>query len=78
MRLARKKNPSIKILISLGWGNGENGNDAGKAARTPVEFADSVRTLVQAYHLDGIDIDFESTDVEPAAMLPWHKKSDAA
>ncbi len=70
VRLARKKNPSIKILISLGWGNGENGkNDAGKAARTPVEFADSVRTLVQAYHLDGIDIDFESTDVEPAAML---------
>jgi glycosyl hydrolase family 18 (putative chitinase)/HYDIN/CFA65/VesB family protein len=67
VRMARKTNPSIKILISLGWG--QNDDDTEKAARTPVEFADSVRTLVQAYHLDGIDIDFESTNVEPAAML---------
>ena len=66
VRMARKKNPSIKILISLGWGDNK---DTEKAARTPVEFADSVRALVQAYHLDGIDIDFESTRVEPAAML---------
>jgi GH18 family chitinase len=65
VQTARKKNPSINILISLGWG----ANDAGKAALTPAAFADSVRTLVQAYELNGFDIDFESTDVEPAAML---------
>jgi Glycosyl hydrolases family 18 len=69
VRMARKKNPSIKILISLGWSQTRENDDTETAARTPVEFADSVRTLVQAYHLDGIDIDFESTDVEPAAML---------
>jgi Glycosyl hydrolases family 18 len=62
---ARKKNPSINILVSLGWG----ANDAGKAALTSVAFADSVRALVQAYDLNGFDIDFESTEVEPAAML---------
>jgi len=62
---ARKKNPSINILISLGWG----ANDAGKAALTPVAFADSVRALIQAYDLNGFDIDFESTEVEPGAML---------
>jgi chitinase len=64
---ARKKNPSINILVSLGWG--DEYNDAGKAALTPVAFADSVRTLVQAYDLNGFDIDFESTEVEPGAML---------
>jgi GH18 family chitinase len=62
---ARKKNPSINILISLGWG----ANDAGKAALTPVAFADSVRALVQAYDLNGFDVDFESTTVKPAALL---------
>jgi len=62
---ARKKNPSINILISLGWGT----NDAGNAARTPVAFADSARGLVQAYNLNGFDIDFESTRVKPEAML---------
>lgn len=62
---ARKKNPSINILISLGYGD----EDLEKAASTPVAFADSVRALVQAYDLNGFDIDFESTKVKPAAML---------
>ncbi len=67
---ARKKHPSINILISLGWGpDPKIDNDAGKAALTPVAFADSVRAIVQAYDLDGFDIDFESTQVDPAAML---------
>jgi hypothetical protein len=67
---ARKKNPSINILISLGWGSDPKiDNDAGKAALTPVAFADSVRAIVQAYDLNGFDIDFESTVVEPGPML---------
>jgi len=66
---ARKKNPSINILISLGWGSNKGYNDAGKAAMTPVAFADSVLTLVKAYDLNGFDVDFESTRVEPAALL---------
>lgn len=65
VKAAKTKNPSIKILLSLGWGT----NDAGNAATTPLQFADSIRALVQKYNLDGFDFDFESTDVEPAAML---------
>jgi hypothetical protein len=65
VQTARKKNPSLNILISLGWGT----NDAGNAAKTPIPFADSVRAIVQTYGLNGIDIDFESTDVQPQDML---------
>lgn len=65
VKTARAKNPSIKIVISLGWGT----NDAGNAASTPGPFADSVRAIVQTYGLDGFDIDYESTDVEASDML---------
>lgn len=66
---ARKKNPSINILISLGYGGEDWEKDLEKAAKTPVAFADSVRALVQAYDLNGFDIDFESTTVEEQDML---------
>jgi hypothetical protein len=62
---ARAKNPLLKILVSLGWGN----NDAGLAAKTPLPFAESVAPIVQTCKLDGLDIDYESTDVQPAQML---------
>ncbi len=62
---ARAKNPDLKILISLGWGT----NDAGDAAKTPAAFAASVAQLAQTYDLDGFDIDFESTEIEPQALL---------
>jgi hypothetical protein len=67
---ARKKNPSINILITLGSGD----EDLKKAAATPVAFADSVRALVQAYDLNGFDIDFESTTVEEQDMLTLAKE----
>ena len=65
VKTAREKNPSIKIVMSLGWGT----NDTGNAASTPGPFADSVGALAKDYDLDGFDFDFESTDVEPADML---------
>lgn len=55
---ARAKNPSIKILVSLGWGN----RDAGLAAKTPADFADSVAELARDLNLDGFDIDYEDFD----------------
>jgi len=55
---ARAKNPGIKILISLGWGN----NDTVMASETPQPFAEGIRDIVQAYGLDGFDIDYESID----------------
>lgn len=65
VQTARNKNPSLNILISLGWGT----NDAGNAASTPGPFSDSIRAIAQTYGLNGIDIDFESTTVTPQAML---------
>ena len=62
---ARAKNPSIKILVSLGWGN----NDVRVAAMTPGPFAKSVAAIVQEFGLDGFDIDYESADVSVDAML---------
>jgi GH18 family chitinase len=62
---ARAKNPQLPILISLGWGT----NDAGNAASTPHAFAASVAAIVEDFDLDGFDIDFESTSVEPSALL---------
>lgn len=70
VEISRKKNPSLNILVSLGWG----ANDAGKAAHTPVQFADSLRTLIQAHNLDGLDIDFESVTVEGDRMLKLAKE----
>jgi hypothetical protein len=55
---ARAKNPSIKILISLGWGN----NDTVMASETPQAFAEGIQNIVQTYGLDGFDIDYESID----------------
>lgn len=54
VRTARAKNPSIRILISLGWYN-----EVVKASKDPVFFANGLRDLVQAYGLDGFDIDWE-------------------
>jgi GH18 family chitinase len=76
VKTARARKPSIKILISLGWG--ESSNDAGRAAATPVQFADSVVALVQTYDLDGFDIDFESTDVEAKDMLTLAQRLKAS
>jgi Glycosyl hydrolases family 18 len=65
VKTARQKNPSLPIIISLGWGT----NDAGNAAKTPGPFADSMRAIVQTFGLNGIDIDFESTSVKESDML---------
>jgi hypothetical protein len=65
VKTARARNPKIRILVSLGWG----GNDAGMAAKTPVQFAQSVASLAQKYNLDGFDIDYESTQVDAGTLL---------
>src|SRR5258708_37994850 len=65
VKRARAMNSEIKILISLGWGK----NDAGDAATTPTPFAESVASIVKTCDLDGFDIDYEDTDVEPKDMF---------
>src|SRR5882757_1001573 len=62
---ARALNPTIKILLSLGYDPGDLGN----AAATPSQFADSVARLVQDNVLDGFDIDYETPDGVTAEQL---------
>lgn len=60
VKVAREVNPSIKILISLGWGHNDwtyISNDYTSGANN---FAGSVVSLIRMYGLDGFDIDDES------------------
>ncbi len=59
METARKKNPHVKVLISLGWGHDDwtyISNDYVHKARL---FVPSVIRLVRSNNLDGFDIDDE-------------------
>lgn len=62
---ARRMNPDIKIVLSLGWGK----DDIANATKTPIPFVNSVGQLVEKHRLDGFDLDYESVDVQPNALL---------
>lgn len=55
VRLAREKNPEIKLLISEGAGK----EDYWKSAQDPEVFAESVVTMMRNHDLDGFDMDYE-------------------
>ena len=57
---ARAVNPSMRFVISLGWGRGDFPN----GARNPVEFAASVGRIVEENGLDGFDVDFEFDSID--------------
>ena len=53
-------NPSLKILISIGgWTWSKHFSDAVLTDTSRKKFAESAVAIVAAYHLDGIDIDWE-------------------
>ncbi|ENM5740507.1 hypothetical protein CW613_002518 [Vibrio mimicus] len=55
VRLAREKNPDIKLLIS----EGASKQDYWKSAQNPEVFAESVVTMMRDHDLDGFDMDYE-------------------
>lgn len=56
----KKKNPSLKILISIGgWSWSKNFSDAVLTDTSTHNFALSAVSIVSRYNLDGIDIDWE-------------------
>ncbi|TXY26061.1 glycoside hydrolase family 18 protein [Vibrio mimicus] len=55
VRLAREKNPDIKLLISEGAGK----EDYWKSAQNPEIFAESVVSMMRDHDLDGFDMDYE-------------------
>jgi chitinase len=56
----KQRNPSLKILISIGgWAWSENFSDAVLSDTSRTAFAASAVDIVRQYQLDGIDIDWE-------------------
>ena len=67
----KKKNPSLKVLLSLGgWGGCATCSDVFSSAKGRKDFATSVLQLNQFFKTDGIDIDWEYPVVEG---FPGHK-----
>lgn len=56
----KKRNPSLKVLLSLGgWGGCETCSSVFSTEQGRSEFAQSVKTLNDFFHTDGIDLDWE-------------------
>lgn len=67
----KKKNPSLKVLLSLGgWGGCETCSDVFSTDAGRKEFAASVKELNTYFNTDGIDLDWEYPAVEG---YPGHK-----
>ena len=60
LNLLKKKNPDLKILISIGgWAWSENFSDAVLTDSSRKVFAASSVDIIKKYNLDGVDIDWE-------------------
>lgn len=66
----KKRNPSLKVLLSLGgWGNCTTCSDAFNTEEGRREFAQSVKSTAAFFKADGIDLDWEYPAV---AGYPGH------
>lgn len=64
LSLLKKKNPALKILISIGgWSWSGNFSDAVLTDTARQAFAASAVAMVKRFNLDGIDIDWEYPDM---------------
>ncbi|WP_033148455.1 glycosyl hydrolase family 18 protein [Prevotella sp. P6B1] len=55
----KKKNPKLKVLLSIGgWGSGRF-SEMAKTDVTRLSFAKSCRRVIEEFSIDGIDIDWE-------------------
>lgn len=60
LNLLKKKNPDLKIVISIGgWSWSENFSDAVLTESSRIKFAKSSVDIIRQYDLDGVDIDWE-------------------
>jgi len=60
LRNLKKKNPALKIIISVGgWDNSKRFSDAALTSSSREIFAQSCLNFIQKYGLDGVDLDWE-------------------
>jgi len=75
MVLMKRKNPQLKVLVSLGgWGGCETCSDVFATPTGRKAFAASVKKVNQYFNADGIDLDWEYPVV---AGFPGHKYTPA-
>lgn len=68
----KKKNPNLKILLSLGgWGGCKTCSDVFSTAEARKEFAQSVLALNRSLGTDGIDLDWEYPTIEGYPDHPY-------
>jgi chitinase len=71
----KKRNPSLKVLLSLGgWGGCQTCSDVFADENNRAEFASSVKELSSYFKTDGIDLDWEYPTIPG---YPGHKFSPA-
>jgi chitinase len=67
----KKRNPGLKVILSLGgWGGCETCSDVFSNKQGRKEFASSVKELFEYFGSDGIDLDWEYPTI---AGYPGHK-----
>jgi chitinase len=67
----KQQYPHLKVLLSLGgWGGCETCSDIFSSAANRQVFAQSTLKIIQDYHADGIDLDWEYPTIEG---FPGHK-----
>lgn len=75
LSLLKKRNPDIKLLISIGgWSWSGNFSDAVLSDTSRQAFAQSAVAILKRFDLDGIDIDWEYPDMNGAGNI--HRKED--
>ena len=55
----KERNPSLKILLSVGGWGADHFSDAALTPESRIRFAASAVKILDHYHLDGIDLDWE-------------------
>ena len=72
MQFLKKKNPSLKIMVSLGgWGGCMTCSAVFASEKARSEFARSVKKLIDYFSLDGIDLDWEYPAIEGYPGHPY-------
>ncbi len=68
----KARNPNLKVFLSLGgWGGCKPCSEAFSTKKGRKAFAKSVKSLLETYQADGIDLDWEYPAIEGHPGHPW-------
>lgn len=68
----KERNPKLKVYLSLGgWGGCKPCSEVFSSKKGRKEFAKSVKQLLETYHADGLDLDWEYPAIEGHPGHPW-------